>query len=118
MNRLLTTAMASTVFCASLALGYSPAPYTPDAPATAQAPPADEQSNKKEDVELTRKIREDIMKQDSLSMGAKNVKIVTKDGMTHLSGAVKSSEEKTLIESIAKRHAGDANVQSHIEVKS
>lgn len=103
---------------ASLALGYSPTAYTPEAPPAAQAPPAQEQSNKKEDVELTRKIREDLMKQETLSLTAKNVKVVTKDGVTHLSGSVKTGEEKSLIESIAKRHAGEANVQSHIQVQA
>lgn len=114
MKALLTAA----ALCGSLAFGFAPAPYNPEAPPAAQAPKAEEQSNKKEDIELTRKIRQDVMKEDALSMGAKNVKIVTKDGTTHLSGTVKTPEEKDLIESIAKRHAGDANVMSHIEVKA
>jgi osmotically-inducible protein OsmY len=110
--------LIAATMCTSLALGFAPTPYTPEAPPAAQAPPAQEQSNKKEDVELTRKIREELMKQETLSVAAKNVKVVTKDGITHLSGSVKTPEEKDLIESIAKRHAGEANVQSHIQVQA
>lgn len=110
--------LIAATMCASLALGFAPTAYTPEAPPASQAPPAQEQSNKKEDVELTRKIREDLMKQEKLSLSAKNVQVVTKDGTTHLSGSVKTAEEKALIESIAKRHAGEANVQSRIQVQA
>lgn len=110
--------LVAASMCANLVLGFSPTAYTPEAPPAAQAPPAQEQSNKKEDVELTRKIREDLMKQETLSLAAKNVKVVTKEGVTHLSGSVKTPEEKDLIESIAKRHAGENNVQSHIQIQA
>lgn len=84
--------------------------------ATEQAVTPDKQSDSKADMDLLQKIRREITKSETLSTYAKNVKIVTRDGVVHLRGPVKTAEEKQAIETIAKRLAGDANVQSHLEV--
>jgi hyperosmotically inducible protein len=76
----------------------------------------EEQSNKKEDIELTRKIRRELTKSETLSTYAKNVKIITSGGMTTLRGPVKSQQEKDAVEAIAKRLAGDGKVTSHLEI--
>ncbi|MFN0102146.1 MAG: BON domain-containing protein [Bryobacteraceae bacterium] len=77
---------------------------------------ADQQSNKKADLDLARKIRREVTKSDSMSTYAKNAKIITSDGMVILRGPVKSAEEKDAIEMIAKRHAGDTKVTNHLEI--
>jgi hypothetical protein len=77
---------------------------------------ADQQSNKKADLELVRAIRREVTRDKTMSTYAKNVKIITRDGITTLRGPVKSENEKTAIEAIAKRMAGDTKVESHLEI--
>jgi hyperosmotically inducible protein len=55
---------------------------------------AGEQSNEKSDIELTRKIRRAIVKDDSLSMMAHNVKIVSTGGNVILRGPGQDSRGK------------------------
>src|SRR6202043_2118395 len=47
---------------------------------------AEKQSNSKDDLALTQKIRQAVMKDGSLSMNAKNVKIIAQDGKVTLKG--------------------------------
>lgn len=79
---------------------------------------ADEQGQSTQDIEVTRKIRQAIMDDDSLSTYAKNIKIITKDGMVTLRGPVRSDHEKTVIESKATSVAGASKVKNEIEVKA
>lgn len=58
------------------------------------------------------------MKDDSLTMTAKNVKIITADGKVTLHGPVNSAEEKMKIEKLAKTVAGDAKVDNQLEIKA
>lgn len=74
------------------------------------------QSNKPEDLETTRKIRKAIVSDKSFSTYAKNIKIITADGVIHLRGPVKSAEESASIASIATRNAGPNKVENHLEV--
>lgn len=78
---------------------------------------ADEQSNDKGDVEITRKIRQSIVKDKSLSTNAHNVKIITVKGSVVLKGPVASNDEKLKIEQTAATVAGKEKVVSEIEVK-
>jgi uncharacterized protein YbbK (DUF523 family) len=48
---------------------------------------AEKQSNSKDDLALTQKVRQAVMKDGSLSMNAKNVKIIAQDGKDNLEGA-------------------------------
>ena len=78
-----------------------------------------DQSNNPEDLKITQAIRLAVMKDDSLSMMAKNVKIITTaGGQVTLRGPVNTIEEKTKIESLAKSAAGVAKVDNQIEVKA
>jgi hyperosmotically inducible protein len=52
---------------------------------------ADQQSNSKEDLEITRKIRRALVEDKSLSTSAHNVKIVTVDRVVTLRGPVVSA---------------------------
>src|SRR5271155_637320 len=78
---------------------------------------AGEQSNAKSDVELTREIRRAVVKDQSLSMLAHNVKIVTANGSVTLRGPVKTEEEKAAIANKAQQIAGADKVDNQIEVK-
>jgi osmotically-inducible protein OsmY len=79
---------------------------------------AGEQSNSKSDMELTRKIRRAVVKNDSLSMMAHNVKIVCVNGSVTLRGPVKTDEEKTTVADIARNIAGPDKVDDQLEVKN
>src|SRR5690349_6828242 len=61
-----------------------------------------DQSNTPEDLQLVNTIRQNVMKEKELTALAKNVKIITSGGQVTLRGPVKSAEEKTKIETIAK----------------
>jgi hyperosmotically inducible protein len=79
---------------------------------------AGQQSNNKADVELVRQIRRAVVKDDSLSMMAHNVKIVSANGSVSLRGPVKTEEEKTTIAGKAEAIAGADKVDNQLEVKS
>ena len=79
---------------------------------------AGEQSNAKSDVELTRQIRRAVVKDDSLSMQAHNVKIVVANGAVTLRGPVKTEQEKVAIASKAEAIAGPNKVDNQLEVES
>ena len=79
---------------------------------------AGEQSNAKGDVELTRRIRRAVEKDNSLSMTAHNVKIVTANGAVTLRGPVDSEQEKIAIGRKATAIAGANNVDNQLEVKN
>ena len=50
-------------------------------------------------------------------MTAKNVKIITENGVVTLRGPVKSEAEKTKIAELAKAAAGQAKLENQLEVK-
>ncbi len=76
---------------------------------------AADQSQRPQDVELTRVIREDLMKRD-ISMGAKNITIISRNGAVVIKGEVASQQEKNVILQAAKTHAGAANVKDEVAV--
>lgn len=77
-----------------------------------------DQSNTPEDLKITQAIRQAVVKDDSLTMTAKNVKIITAGGRVTLRGPVKSAEEKMKIEALAKAAAGETKVDNQLEVKA
>ncbi len=77
-----------------------------------------DQSGTEEDRKLTQAIRQAVMKDDSLTMTAKNVKIITAQGKVTLRGPVNSAEEKTKINDLAKAAAGQMPVDNQLEVKT
>jgi hyperosmotically inducible protein len=79
---------------------------------------ADQQSNAKSDLELTREIRRAVVKDDSLSILAHNVKIVSLNGDVTLRGPVNTKHERAAIAKEARAIAGAANVDNQLEVKS
>ena len=76
-----------------------------------------DQSNSSEDTKITADVRRAIVKDSSLTMTAKNVKVITAGGIVTLRGPVKSAEEKTKIEQLATAAAGGAEIDNQLEVK-
>lgn len=79
---------------------------------------AEKQSNKKDDLALTQKIRQEVVKDGSLSMNAKNIKIIVRDDKVLLRGPVDSQQEKDTIGTKAGEIAGKDKVDNQLEVKS
>jgi hyperosmotically inducible periplasmic protein len=79
---------------------------------------AEKQTNSKDDLALTQKIRQAVMKDGSLSMNAKNVKIIAQDGTISLKGPVESQQEKDTIATAAGEIAGKDKVDNQLEVKA
>ena len=77
-----------------------------------------DQSETPEDRKLTQAIRQAVMKDKSLTLTAKNVKIITANGKVTLRGPVNTAEEKTKINDLAKTAAGQVPVDNQLEVKS
>ena len=76
-----------------------------------------DQSNKPEDIKITAAIRRAIIADDSLTMTATNVKIITAEGIVTLRGPVKTDEEKMKIAQIAQKEAGSMKIDNQLEVK-
>ena len=77
-----------------------------------------DQSNSREDLNTTQAIRKALMKDSSLSMTAKNIKIITAGGQVTLRGPVKSADEKSKIDQLAKGAAGNAKIDNQLEIKA
>jgi hyperosmotically inducible protein len=77
-----------------------------------------DQSNSQEDVKITAAIRRAVVRDNSLSTTAKNVKIITANGMVTLRGPVKNDAEKTKIAELAQSAAGNAKIDNQLEVKT
>jgi hyperosmotically inducible periplasmic protein len=75
-----------------------------------------DQSNDPGDLELTKKIRSELVADDSLSLKAHNVKIISIDGIVTLRGPVENENEKERIASLAEKAAGSGKVRNHLEV--
>jgi osmotically-inducible protein OsmY len=76
-----------------------------------------DQSESPEDIKITAGIRRAVVADKSLSMTAKNVKIITAEGVVTLRGPVNTDAEKTKIAELAKKNAGKAKVDNQLEVK-
>lgn len=126
MRRLVSSALVLTCIFLGTAIGTRAQEATPVAPDNSAvntrdrdsgAMTAGEQSNSKGDVELTRKIRQAVVADHSLSVIAHNVKIITADGSVTLRGPVQTEGEKAAIASKAEAIAGADKVNNQLEVK-
>ena len=79
------------------------------------ATPTDQGENEV-DRTITQKIRQGVMKNDTLSMTAKNVKIITAGSIVTLRGPVKSDKEKADIAAIAQGTEGVKSVNNMLEI--
>jgi len=80
--------------------------------------PVKEKSGLDPSTEKMRQIRRMLTEEKNLSTAAKNVQLkVTEDGKAHVSGTVRSEEEKRLVEEHAGHVVGKDNVVSGLDVK-
>lgn len=77
---------------------------------------ADRQTNNSTDLDLTKRIRQSVIADKSLSTYAHNVKIVTIHGHVTLNGVVRSEEEKGAVASKATDIAGRDKVTDELKV--
>jgi osmotically-inducible protein OsmY len=77
---------------------------------------ADAQSNNATDLDLTKRIRQSIMADKSLSTYAHNIKIVTVHGNVTLNGVVRSDDEKGAVEMKAANIAGKSKVTNDLKI--
>jgi osmotically-inducible protein OsmY len=74
-----------------------------------------DQSNTEQDVDLIQRIRSGITSIDSMSLQARNVKVISQDGVVTLRGPVESEREKASIEMLA-RNAGATRIDNQLEI--
>ena len=112
--------------CLSLLALSAVAQNTPDADNTrtnerdrsSETQTSGDQSNSQQDVNTTAAIRRAVVKDDSLSAMAKNVKIITANGTVTLRGPVKTDAEKAKIAELAQSAAGNSKIDNQLEVKA
>jgi len=75
-----------------------------------------DQSESKADLDLTQRVRQAVVADDSLSTNAHNVKIITSNGVVTLQGPVNSTKEKANIDAKAQQIAGATKVDSQLEI--
>ena len=81
-----------------------------------QSQTATDQSNNPADIKISADIRKKVVGDGSLSMMAKNVKIITVHGAVTLRGPVENDKEKAAIESHAKS-SGAKKISNELEIK-
>lgn len=75
-----------------------------------------DQGENEVDITITRRIRQGVMKDDLLSMTAKNIKIITVGSVVTLRGPVKSEKERADILAIARGAEGVKRVDNKLEI--
>jgi len=75
-----------------------------------------DQGNDEGDLDLTQRIRKQLLADDALSFSAKNVKIITKDGVVTLAGAVKNETEANEVRQKATAEAGQGHVKDELQI--
>jgi hyperosmotically inducible protein len=76
-----------------------------------------DQSNSSADLKTTQAIRQALMKDGELSTTAKNIKVITANGLVTLRGPVRTAQEKAKIDQLAKSAAGGAKIDNQLDVK-
>lgn len=77
-----------------------------------------DQGGSESDRSITQRIRQAVVGDDDLSMNAKNVKIITVDGVVTLRGPVKSAGEKAKVASLSAKAAGVKRVDNQLEIEA
>jgi osmotically-inducible protein OsmY len=77
---------------------------------------ADQPKDNPGDRDLTKKIRQAIMQDKTLSTYAHNVKVITENGHVTLTGPVRSDAERKIIEAKAIDVAGPTHVSNEMSI--
>lgn len=75
-----------------------------------------DQAENETDRTITQKIRQAVVAHDRLSTNAKNIKIITSNGIVILRGPVATPEEREMIVDIVRSVPGIARVDNRLEV--
>ena len=78
---------------------------------------AEQQGESTADVEVTKRIRQKVVADKSISLNGHNVKIITSNRSVVLKGPVATQAEKEKIEAKAISVAGAGHVSNHLEVE-
>ncbi|MGH8584942.1 MAG: BON domain-containing protein [Gammaproteobacteria bacterium] len=78
----------------------------------------EDQGGEAGDREISAAVRRAIVKDDSLSLNAHNVKIITRDGIVTLRGPVDNTAERTTIGQLAEKAAGVKRVDNQLEINA
>ncbi len=124
-RKLVRSGLAAGLLLGGLMLVLAQEPATPapdntkvnDRDRSSNQPTADQQKENRPDRDITKQIRQALVKDSSLSSYAHNVKIVTQGGMVTLKGPVRSDEEKKAVEAKAVEVAGEGKVNNQLDVK-
>lgn len=84
----------------------------------AQTQTAEKQSSSAADISITKEIRQSLIADNSLSMYAHNIKIITSNGVVTLEGPVRSAAEKRSVGKKAVAVAGEKNVKNDLSVQA
>ena len=76
-----------------------------------------DQSNSSADLKITQAIRQALMKDGEVSTTAKNIKIITANGQVTLRGPVKTAQEKSKIDRLARSAGSGAKIENQLDVK-
>jgi hyperosmotically inducible periplasmic protein len=111
----------SSMFACSHAIAQSSPAVAPDNTKSnkvdaSNSQTADAQSNNAMDLDLTKRIRQSVIADKSLSTYAHNVKIVSVNGSVTLNGVVRTPDEKSAVEMKAADIAGKDKVTSQLKV--
>jgi len=116
----------TTLFCVAAIISYGQTPDTSTKPdntkvnrrdRNAGEVTADQQKVNATDQDLTKRIRQSIMSDKSLSTYAHNIKIISQNGTVTLKGPVKSDDEKKAVMAKTVAVAGTEKVTDQISVK-
>jgi hyperosmotically inducible periplasmic protein len=122
MNKLTAILLVSSAIAAPHVFAQSPSTVAPDNAKSNKVigvnstSTADSQTDNATDLDLTRRIRQSLMADKSLSTYAHNIKIVTVNGSVTLNGVVRSEDEKGAVEMKAANIAGKSKVTSDLKV--
>lgn len=75
-----------------------------------------DQGNDTVDLDITAKIRREVVHNKQLSTTAKNIKIITVNGKVTLRGPVKSAQERSIINGIVQK-VGPSSLDNQLEVE-
>ena len=78
----------------------------------------EDQKETEGDIKITAAIRQAVVKNESLSVNAQNIKIITRHGVVTLRGPVESEAEKNKLQDIAKQTPGVMQVNNELENKA
>ncbi|MGZ8943773.1 MAG: BON domain-containing protein [Methylobacter sp.] len=78
----------------------------------------EDQKETEGDINITAAIRQAVVKNESLSVNAQNIKIITRNGVVTLRGPVESEAENMKLQEIAKQTPGVIQINNELEIKA